>query len=165
MLLVRTRLGPSRIHGVGLFADEPIASGTVVWEFAPGFDLLVAPHALRALSEPAREQFRRYSYLDSKLGMYVLCFDDARFMNHSESPNLDDRSVVRDGMGVTIAIGDIPAGAELTCDYSAFDAEWGSYSLSGDGKDPALRHPEGSGSVMAERADRSDLDDDFQPSM
>lgn len=35
-------------------------------------------------------------------------------------------------MGVTIAARDIDAGEELTCDYAAFDAEWGTYSLEAD---------------------------------
>lgn len=33
MLLVKTRLGISSIHGIGLFADELIPKGTVTWRF------------------------------------------------------------------------------------------------------------------------------------
>jgi SET domain-containing protein len=129
MLLVRTRLGASPIQGLGLFADEFIPKGTIVWEFVPGFDLAVAPEDLARLSMPALSQFRKYSYLDRNLGKYVLCFDDARFMNHAEQPNLDDVSAFQNGMGVTIAARDIFPGDELTCDYSTFDAEWGTYSF------------------------------------
>ena len=39
MLLVKTKIGPSKIAGIGLFADEFIAKGTPVWKFEPGFDL------------------------------------------------------------------------------------------------------------------------------
>jgi len=39
MLLVKTKLGPSKIHGIGLFVDEFIPKGTIVWKFVPGFDL------------------------------------------------------------------------------------------------------------------------------
>ena len=33
MLRVATRLAPSQIHGLGLFATEPIPAGTLVWDF------------------------------------------------------------------------------------------------------------------------------------
>ena len=33
MLLVKTRLAPSPIAGIGLFADEDIKKGTVTWRF------------------------------------------------------------------------------------------------------------------------------------
>jgi hypothetical protein len=33
MLLVKTYLSASPIHGIGLFAAEPIAKGTVIWCF------------------------------------------------------------------------------------------------------------------------------------
>ena len=39
MLFVKTRLGESLLHGIGLFADEFIARHTVLWKFTPGFDL------------------------------------------------------------------------------------------------------------------------------
>src|SRR3954469_1637143 len=38
MLLVKTRLGPSTIHGIGVFADEDIPRGTIVWSFNPLID-------------------------------------------------------------------------------------------------------------------------------
>lgn len=46
MLLVPTFLSQSPIHGLGLFAAEPVSQGAVVWKFAPGFDLTVAPGQL-----------------------------------------------------------------------------------------------------------------------
>ncbi len=39
MLLVKTKLGLSKIHGIGLFADENIKKGTIIWKFTPDFDL------------------------------------------------------------------------------------------------------------------------------
>lgn len=136
MLLVHTRLGQSAIHGIGLFSDQFISKGTCVWSFTPGFDLLIAPDELGRLSAPALLQFRRYSYLDRVVRKYVLCFDDARFMNHSDAPNLDDTTpTTHEGLGVTLAGRDIEPGEELTCDYSAFDAEWGTYTLGPEDRD------------------------------
>lgn len=40
MILIPARVAASRIHGLGLFAVEPIPRGTPVWRFVPGFDPL-----------------------------------------------------------------------------------------------------------------------------
>ena len=54
MLLVRTKVKESRIHGIGLFADQAIKKGTEVWRYTPGFDqkftreqILAFPDALQ----------------------------------------------------------------------------------------------------------------------
>jgi SET domain-containing protein len=39
MLLVKTRLDRSQISGIGLYADEFIPKGTIIWRFTPGLDL------------------------------------------------------------------------------------------------------------------------------
>jgi hypothetical protein len=46
VLLVKTRIGASPIHGFGLFTDELIPSGTPVWRFTPGFALDLDPRVL-----------------------------------------------------------------------------------------------------------------------
>lgn len=112
MLRVRTRIGASSIHGIGLFADEPIAAGTVIWEFDPHFDITFTAEDLAGLAAPAREQVEKYSYFEEQMGVFVLCGDDARFMNHSVTPNTAEAP----GMS-TVAARAIAAGEELTCDY------------------------------------------------
>jgi hypothetical protein len=54
-------------------------------------------------------------------GKYVLCFDDGRFFNHSDSPNVID-GLTPDTAQSSIAVRDIFPGEELTCDYRTFDA-------------------------------------------
>ena len=41
MLLVKTYLDKSLIHGVGVFADEFIKKGTLMWEFNPLIDVVL----------------------------------------------------------------------------------------------------------------------------
>jgi uncharacterized protein len=123
MLLVKTYLAPSSIEGLGLFAAENIAKGAVVWEFAPLVDKLFDAEFIASLPPPAQEMCRRYSYLDSKHGAYVYCGDDARFVNHSDAPNTEGRYPPHNKFGFDIAVRDIAAGEEITCDYRSFDAE------------------------------------------
>ena len=120
MLLVKTYLDRSRIHGIGLFAAERIPKGTVLWRRSPEIDLFLDPAELERLAAPARAQIEKYTYLDQVVGKLVLCGDDARFFNHADDPNCHDFPDA-DG-GTTVAARDIEEGEELTSDYSSFDA-------------------------------------------
>ncbi len=125
MLLVKTKIGQSAIHGIGLFADQFIPEGTPIWKFQLGFDLKVDTDELSRLSEPAREQFLKYAYLNPQTNTYVLCFDDARYFNHSDDPNCADvESPDGEEEGITVAIKDVPAGEELTWNYRESDADF-----------------------------------------
>jgi len=121
MLLVKKRVGPSKIAGIGLFADEFIPKGAETWRWNPQFDIAFSKEELAQLSKPAYEAFIKYCYFSRRLQKYILCFDDARFLNHSETPNLLD--VVAEGTveSVDVAARDIHPGEELTCNYRAFD--------------------------------------------
>lgn len=121
MLLVETKIGPSNISGIGLFANQFISKGTPTWKFKPGFDLKIDKGELANLSEPAKEQVLNYAYLSPNTGKYILCFDDARFFNHSDNPNCVGASPTDDG--IDIAARDIQAGEELTCNYKEFDQD------------------------------------------
>lgn len=122
MILIRTRVGPSKIHGLGLFTVEPVAKGAGIWRFEPGFDRSFAPDQVAAWPVVAREHLRWFSFMSQETGQYVLSGDHACFMNHSEEPNT---GAPRDGTwaGTTVAYRDLAAGEELTCDYRAFDAD------------------------------------------
>ena len=56
MLLVKTKIGPSKINGTGLFANQFIPKGTPTWKFQSGFDLKIDKSELANLSESARKQ-------------------------------------------------------------------------------------------------------------
>ncbi len=120
MLLVKTYLDRSAIHGIGLFAAERIPAGTVIWRRSPDIDLLLEPAQLDRLHPAAREQIEKYTYLDRLLGKLVLCGDDARFFNHAADPNCHDFPDANGG--TTVAARDIEPGDELTSDYASFDA-------------------------------------------
>jgi SET domain-containing protein len=63
------------------------------------------------------EFFEVYAGYNRKTKKYYLCEDNARFMNHSNSPNtFYDRNLRQ-----TIAISDIQIGEEITTNYCEFD--------------------------------------------
>ena len=117
MFTVATMVKSSPIQGVGVFAAQFIPAGTAIWTFTHGVDWKLAPEEISSFPQPFQARLRRYCYLDES-GVYILCGDNAKFMNHSEAPNCDDRGEV------TSAIDDIQVGEELTCDYRSFDTEF-----------------------------------------
>lgn len=122
MLMVKTRLGLSDIAGIGLFAAEDIHKGTVTWRYMEDFDRLLTQEEIDRLPEPARSDLLNHVYLNATSGRYVLCADNARFMNHADDPNTEGVHAPGAIEGYDIATRDIRAGEEMTCDYRTFDA-------------------------------------------
>jgi uncharacterized protein len=121
MLLVKTYISASSIHGVGLFAAEPIAKGTVIWRFDERVDRRFTKKEREDLPEPARSFVATYSYPEFVgSDVYLVDGDHARFMNHSDTPNTDCEVD-------TVATRIIGVGEELLCDYRQFHPEYKLY--------------------------------------
>ena len=125
MLMVKTRVGPSEIAGIGLFAEQDIPKGTVTWRLMRGYDMLLTQDAIDRLPEPARSNLKDHASRDAASGLYGLCIDNARFMNHADDPNTAGVHTAGAIDGYDVATRDIKNGEELTCDYRLFDAEAG----------------------------------------
>ena len=116
MLLIRTQIKQSSIHGIGLFAAEFIPKGTKTWEYHPTFDCAFTEEDIAQLPPFALRRFYDYSYFDSNLNKFILCFDDLRFINHTEeNPNIISAT------DHDIAARDIMEGEELLCNYHHFE--------------------------------------------
>src|SRR6267142_763230 len=115
MLTVKTKIGPSSIDGIGLFADQPIPKGTIVWKYDSSIDRLLSKEEVENLAKPLQDRFHNYAFFDKKYNKYMFCGDDGRFFNHSDTPNCDDSND-----DITIALANIASGEELTVNYSAF---------------------------------------------
>lgn len=124
MLMIKTKIEASKINGIGLFANQFIPKGTTIWKFQPGFDIKIDKNELAKLPEITKEFFIKYAYLNSDTNKYILCFDDARFFNHSDNPNCIDESPEEENEGITFAARDIQQGEELTSNYRKYDADF-----------------------------------------
>jgi len=102
---------------MGVFSSNFIPAGSLVWSFDGDIDWILSAEDMERFPPAYRDRLRSYCYLDES-GSYILCGDNARFMNHSEEPNCDDWTCPS-----TLAHRDIQPGEELTCDYRAFDLE------------------------------------------
>ncbi len=114
MMLVSNYLDRSPIHGIGIFARDFIPKGTRVWEFTPGCDQVYSDEQLAALLPIQREIILFYCYVEQGLEGTVLCCDNARHFNYSDTPNCGPGDHVVEGYVSTVALRDIAEGEELT---------------------------------------------------
>lgn len=124
MLVIKAFVGPSRIHGTGLFAAQKISKGDTVWKFSPALDLLFTPAEFEALPDVVKADFLLYSYFNQLSGHYVYCADNSKFVNHSSDPNTMGVYPEGDLQGFDMATRDIDIGEEITCDYTTFDGDF-----------------------------------------
>jgi hypothetical protein len=100
--------------GYGVVATRAIPRGTITW-VKDDLDQTFSAAEIQAMAPPYREILDKYTYVD-RSGLHVLCWDIARFMNHSCAPA--SRSP---GYDFEIAVRDIRAGEELTDDYGSLN--------------------------------------------
>jgi SET domain-containing protein len=122
MTLIKTRVAPSRIHGLGLFAVEAVPRGAPVWRFQPGFDQEFSPEQFAALPPLAREHTRWFCFVSRESGRVILSGDHACFINHAADANTGAPPGAVPPV-TTVALRDIAAGEEITCDYWSYDAD------------------------------------------
>lgn len=105
MLLVPTIINDSPIHGIGVFAAREILAGERVWKFDTRCDFRRDdfPHWLH-----------KFVFRDAEGA--ALDGDNARFINHSDRPNL-----IPEGAEL-IAAHIIPNSTEMTVDYNSPDS-------------------------------------------
>ena len=109
----------SPVHGRGVFADEPIAAGTVILEYL-GERIGPDEARRREAATPGLTYILWYddeTFLDGAVGG-----NESRFINHSCAPNCG--LLRRAGRAFVVALTAIPPGRELSFDY-CFDPDEG----------------------------------------
>jgi hypothetical protein len=110
--------------GHGIIATRFIPKGTITW-VRDELDQVITPQRLRELGALYEPICDKYCFMDGK-GDHILCWDHARFMNHS-----CDATCLSPGYSFEIAVGDIEPGQELTDDYGMLNIDQGFDCLCG----------------------------------
>lgn len=113
MLLVRTYLDNSAIHGLGVFAGEFIPQGKKIWRFVEGYDRVYSPGQFAQLPKAAKDFIRFHGYRVD--GEILLTVDHDRHINHAEDANTTWRN------GYSVARRAIEKGEEITNNYREID--------------------------------------------
>lgn len=130
MLLIKTEVKPSKIAGLGLFAQENIKKETLVWQYTPKTCVIWTKDQMQNLLESYHKTedqiihyLLTYTYYQERQGL-ILCLDNGRFVNHAEKPNLQTPTHMpkEEGWQYSVANRDIKAGEELTEDYRTYDS-------------------------------------------
>ncbi|MFV0592479.1 MAG: SET domain-containing protein [Draconibacterium sp.] len=96
--------------GYGVFATQLLPVGTITWVKDP-LDRELSKSDFENLASICRPVVETYTYRNSE-GDYVLCWDIARYTNHSFRPNS-----MATAYGFELAVSDILPGEQLTNDY------------------------------------------------
>lgn len=145
MLYVKTKVAPSPIHGLGIFTEEFIPQGSVIWKFTPGFDLKFTREQILSFPELPQIYIYKYSWKSSKSQMYCFSSDNGKYFNHSDNANTVSNYLDGEEEVVTTALRDIQIGEELTDNYSTFESD------------------DFDGNVLDEIAKKYHLDDELDP--
>jgi len=134
MLLIDTYLAESSVHGIGVFAAEDIAEGTLIWKFHPAFDSVIRKEEISDLPTHMLNWLFVHAWQNEE-GHFCIGIDNDKYINHSENPN----SIYQKESNTWIAARDIKKGEELTDDYREFSESDYANSLRGDDEyDPAM---------------------------
>jgi hypothetical protein len=102
--------------GYGVVATKFIPKGTITWALDK-LDRTYTPQQVRAMDPLYQQVLDIYTYRNPE-GNFILCWDNARFVNHSSNSNC-----VTTAYEFEIAIRDIHPGEQLTDDYGYLNLE------------------------------------------
>ena len=117
--MIKTYLAPSAVSGIGLFSGENIPKGKIIWEYFPLVDITFSVPQWEELRDnianTSFDMIQRYAYKEED--HYVLCTDNAQFMNHCSNlfnvTNTDDLKSM-------FTLREIKKGEELLCNYMEY---------------------------------------------
>lgn len=98
------------VIGYGVVAKKLIPKGTITW-IQDELDMIFSPKEVERFSPQIQRMIDIYSFRNNK-GEHVLCWDIAKYVNHSF-----DSNCLSTAYDFEIAIRDIHPGEQLTDDY------------------------------------------------
>lgn len=113
-MTIETILHETLTKGIGLFTKQEIKKGDVVYIDDKNFDKIIPKMEYDRYTIIQKKYIDEYASYISSIDSFYLCCDNARFFNHSESPNTKYIN------NKCIAVRDIKIGEELTGDYREF---------------------------------------------
>ena len=120
MIHIKYKLDRSDIHGIGVFANQDIKKGEVIFTASPILDVNITQEQFDSLEEPEKKEVIYWGFFDKPTQRWHVDFDHMHFINHSYSAN-----TIQDLLHLEtylIAAKDIQAGEELTQNYLDFES-------------------------------------------
>jgi uncharacterized protein len=121
MIHIKYKLDKSDKHGIGLFADEDLKEGQLVYTASPLLDVNLTQEQFDSLSGREKKEFQWWGYFDERSQRWHVDFDVSKFINHSI-----DGTVTLDKLHdetYLVASRDVKRGEEITQNYLEFECE------------------------------------------
>jgi hypothetical protein len=121
MVHIRYKLDKSNIHGIGVFADQDIRKGDIIFTASPILDVNINQDQFNSLEESEKQEVKYWGFWIESEKVWHVDFDHIHFINHSFDANTtQDFSHPEAHL---IALRDIKKGEELTQNYLEFETE------------------------------------------
>jgi hypothetical protein len=121
--------------GYGVVATRLIPKGTITW-VADKLDRVFTQEEFNRMEPTYRDILEKYTFRD-KDGKLILCWDNARFVNHSFNS-----SCVSTAYNFEIAVRDIHPGEQLTDDYGYLNVSEPFDCIPEEGSDRTTVYPD-----------------------
>ena len=116
---IKYKLDRSALHGLGIFADQDVKKGELIFTASPVLDVNITQEQFDALTEAEQTQIRYWGFFDQPTQKWHVDFDHIHFINHSYDPSTT-QDLTHPEAYITAAR-DIKAGEELTQNYLEFE--------------------------------------------
>ena len=120
MIHINYKLKSSDLHGIGLFADQDIQKGALVYTASPLLDLNITQQQFDALDQSEKDEILWWGFFDQPSQKWHVDFDVSKFINHSYTPTVTQTDDHDDAY--LVATRDIKNGEEITQNYLEFES-------------------------------------------
>lgn len=121
--------------GYGVVATRFIPKGTITWVLDK-LDRSFTPKQFQCMDPLYQQVLDTYTYRNPE-GNYILCWDNARFVNHSSNSNC-----ITTAYDFEMAVRDISPGEQLTDDYGYLNLEEPFEVVPEEGTDRTIIYPD-----------------------
>ncbi len=114
MIHITYKIKKSNTHGIGLFADQDIQAGDLVYTPSPLLDVDLTQSEFDSLNVAEQREVKYYGYFNQKTSRWHVAYDAIRVLNHSPK---GIANVTQDEDMVMTAFRNISEGEEILQDY------------------------------------------------
>jgi uncharacterized protein len=119
MIHIKYKLDKSSVHGIGIFADQDVSKGEIIFTASPILDVNITQEQFDSLKEAEQREIRYWGFFDEPTQKWHVDFDHIHFINHSHTANTTQDFSHPEAY--LVAARDIKAGEELTQNYLEFE--------------------------------------------
>lgn len=119
MIHIKYKLDRSDKHGIGLFTDEDLKAGQLIYTASPILDLNITQAQFDSLNEIEKNEVRWWGFKIEDEDVWHVDFDVSKFINHSDEPTVTQDKNYKDAYLITTR--DLRKGEELTQNYLEFE--------------------------------------------